>query len=320
MMSSVNLKEIYRSKLSPALLSLESQRKDVVKRILLSVAILLLGIVAFVVGQQSEYGFIPGVLIVIGAFVSFGFAFSKYNSYKQAFKNKVVRKVIESIDPDWNYHPEACISENEYVESGLFQRHWDRYNGDDLISGVIDKTDFRLSELHTQYKTVSVDSKGRRSEHWHTIFKGLFAHADFNKEIRGETFVLPDIAERMFGKWGQKLQKFSPRGELVKLENIEFEKYFVVYSHDQNEARYILTPKIMEAIVHIRQQFDTEIYLSFVGTRVYVAMSFSQDLFEPRLFRSGVRYSDIEQMYYQFNTISVIVNEMNLNTRIWTKE
>ncbi|MFV0593475.1 MAG: DUF3137 domain-containing protein [Draconibacterium sp.] len=319
-MSSANLKEIYHSKLSPALLSLESQRKTVVKRILLSTAIFLLGVLSFVVGQGNTYGIISGLAMVIGAVVSFGFAMGKYNTYKQAFKNKVVWKVIESTNPDWHYNPEACISQNEYVESGLFNQRWDRYNGDDLISGVIDKTDFRLSELHTQYKTVSTDSKGRRSEHWHTIFKGLFAHADFNKEIRGETFVLPDVAERMFGKWGQKLQKFSPRGQLVKLENPEFERYFVVYSDDQNEARYILTPKIMEAIVHIRKQFNTELFLSFVGSRVYVAMSFSQDLFEPRLFRSGLRFSDIEQMYYQFNTISVIINEMNLNTRIWTKE
>ena len=320
MKSADSLKDIYHSKLSPALQSLESTRKEVVKRFLLSVLILLLGAASFILGQGNSWAFVIGLAIAILAFASFWSAIRKHDSYKQAFKNNVVRKIIECIDPDWQYQPESCISTTEYVESGLFPRRWDRYNGDDLISGVIDKTDFRLSELHTQYKTVSVDSKGRRSEQWYTIFKGLFVHADFNKEIKGETFVLPDLAERLFGKWGQKLQRDASRGQLIKLENNEFEKYFVVYSDDQVEARYILTPKIMEAILNIRKRFNTEIYLSFVGTRVYVAMSFTRDLFEPRLYRSGVRYSDIEQMYYQFNTISVIINEMNLNTRIWTKE
>jgi hypothetical protein len=319
MESSAFLEELYHSKLNPELTALESERKRIVTRILFSVFILLVGFLLFISGQGNSIAFAIGLVIVITSFVFFGIAISKYNGYKRDFKNNIVRKIIESIDSGWVYSPEACIGQDEYVQSGLFRKSWDRYNGDDLISGVIDKTDFRLSELHTQYKTVTHDSKGRRTEQWHTIFKGLFAHADFNKEIKEETYVLPDLAERIFGKWGQKLQKFNSRGELVKLENPEFEKYFVVYSGDQIEARYILTPVMMEAIVNIRKHFNKEIFISFIGSRVFIAMSFSKDLFEPRLFSSGVRYADIEQMYYQLNTISVIINEMNLNTRIWTK-
>lgn len=319
MLSSDSIKEIYHSKLAPGLTSLESKRKGIVNRILISVLILLVGFLFFILAQGNDFAFIIGLVIVISSFVSFGFAISKYKGYKKDFKYNIVSKIIECIDPDWKYDPELCISEHEYVQSRLFTKAWDRYSGDDLIHGVIDKTDFRLSELHTEYRTVTVDNKGRRSEHWHTIFKGLFAHADFNKNINGKTVVLPDVAERLFGKWGQKLQRNSSKGQLVKLENMEFEKYFVVYSDDQIEARYILTPVMMEAIVNIRKQFNKEIYVSFIGSRVYIAMSFSKDLFEPRLFRSGVRFVDIEQMYYQLNTISVIINEMNLNTRIWTK-
>lgn len=319
MNSSPRLSEVYQTQLSPILLALESDRKAVVKQIVLSTAILSAGILLFFIGRGTLWSIIAAIVLVIGAFISFSTASGQYNRYKQAFKNNIVPKIIECINPNWEYSSTGCISQAEYFQSRIFNQRCDRFKGDDLITGIIDKTDFRMSELHTQYKTVTVDNKGRRSEQWHTIFKGLFVHADFNKEIASETFVLPDTAERIFGKWGQKLQGFDHRGQLVKLENPEFENYFVVYSGNQTEARYILTPRMMEAMVNIRKQFDTEMSLSFVGTRVYFALPFSQDLFEPRLFSSGVRFADIEQMYYQFNAISVIINEMNLNTRIWTK-
>ena len=120
----------------------------------------------------------------------------------------------------------------------------------------------------------------------------------------------------MFGK---KLQA-STKGRLVKLENPEFEKLFAVFSTDQIEARYILTPAIMEAMVRIHKQYKRKMYLSFTGTRVYVAMSFNKNLFEPKIMGKGVNFNDVEFMFNLFVMNETIVHELNLNTRIWTKE
>ena len=49
---------------------------------------------------------------------------------------------------------------------------------------------------------------------------------------------------------GQKLQSFTTafsKRQLIKLEDPEFEKLFAVYGDDQIEARYILTPALMQA-------------------------------------------------------------------------
>ena len=94
----------------------------------------------------------------------------------------------------------------------------------------------------------------------------------------------------------------------------------MVYSSDQVEARYILTPSIMEAMVNLYRRFDGEIYFSFVGSRVYFANSFNVALFEPNIFRSGVNYSDVKEMFDLFGMTSVLIQELNLNTRIWTKK
>jgi hypothetical protein len=322
MKSAEELKVLYESQLKPVLESLESQRVVLKRQVIWIIVVFVATLIIFFIGDN------PGLnllfyLIPVGLIV-FGYLIYKtvgpYKVYKKEFKEKVVREIIKLIHPDWSYNPEGMISKAEYRSSKLFTSRVDRYRGDDLVTGVIDKTDFKLSELHTEEKRETRDSKGRKSTHWHTIFKGLFGHADFNKEIAGETLVLPDTAERMFGSLGTKFQKMSSRGKLIKMENVEFEKLYVVYGSDQVEARYVLTPTMMEAMINIVEKYKKIVYFSFIGSRVYFAISFKKNLFEPRVFGSGVRFDDLEEMNEQFRIIQTIINELNLNTRIWTKE
>ena len=317
MKSTEELRELYESQLKPALEAIEGQRKS----ILIKYAISIIGAlgafaVAFFFSEKYIFVFYLSIAAILGLGAYMFFVVTKEKkAYREMYKQNVVKQIVHLINPDWNYDPNGRISSSNYRNSELFNRSWDKYEGDDLVSGAIDKTDFRFSELHTQYKTITTDSDGNREEEWHTIFKGLFAHADFNKEIKGRTFVLPERASKQIKEVGS-----TGRTKLVKLENPEFEKIFKVFSTDQIESRYILTPTMMESIVNIHKKYKKRVYFSFIGSRVYVAMSFNKDLFEPRILKSGVRFEDMEQMNDNFSLIQVIINEMNLNTRIWTKD
>jgi hypothetical protein len=320
MKSIEELKELYESQLKPSLQSLESQRKKLMfKHIFYIVGIALSFLLGFLLNGRSQIIFFASVAGVITFIVLLVMLKKNKNLYRNEFKLKVVKEIVHLIDPDWNYQPDGRISESSYRASELFPSQYDRYKGDDLVTGIIEKTDFRFSELHTEYETESTDSEGDKKTEWHTIFKGIFGHADFNKEIQGKTIVVPDSAERLFGRFGNKLQKMSGRGKLIKLENTEFEKKFAVYGSDQIESRYVMTPAMMEAMLNIRNNFSKNAYFSFIGSRVYFAMGFNKDLFEPRIFKSGVRFEDMQQMNEQFRIIQIIVKELNLNTRIWTK-
>jgi hypothetical protein len=317
------INELFQTQLKDRLKGLEKLRISVIfMTILLIIAIIVFFAIGYIIAEQNNMTFFyiwVGISIIsagtIGYFIS-----KKKKAYRHQYKTTVVTEIIRLIDPTWEYHYDQCISPADYHQSELFRPECDRYTGDDLVHGNIDKTDFMFSELHTQYKTYTTDSQGRRQEKWVTIFKGIFIHADFNKFINGKTFVQPDKAERLLGKLGQMFQKISTKGELIKLENPEFEKMFVVHGSDQIESRYILTPTMMEAMVAIQKKYSRPISYSFIGSRVYCAMSFTKGLFEPRMMRSGVKLSDIEEMHDLFKIIEVIIKEMNLNTRIWTKE
>jgi len=166
----------------------------------------------------------------------------------------VIREIIKFIDSSLSYSPTDKISQSEFVKCGIFRTGIDRYRGDNFVKGTIESTQMEFSEVHAEYKT-TVDSKRRRRTHWQKIFKGHLFSADFNKEFNVKTYVLTDTAEKMFGFIGTKLQKMNKaRGELVKLENPEFESEFVVYSDDQVESRYILSPSLMERILLFKKQ------------------------------------------------------------------
>lgn len=319
MKTTEELKQLFESDLKPALTAIEGQRKNIL-------AVFIVCIIG-VLGSFAAAFFLAEYAIVfyLAIFSIIGFGYYWFSSmpklkkeYRAIYKQDVVRAIVSMINPDWIYDPVGRISSNDYRKSQLFITPLDKYEGDDLVKGNIEKTDFEFSELHTRYKTYSTDNDGNKEEKWHTVFKGLFAHADFNKEINGRTFVLPERALKDFNKHGMK-GDFG-KTKIVKLENPEFEKIFKVFSTDQIESRYILTPSMMEAMVEIYKKYDKKVYFSFIGSRVYIAMNFSKDLFEPRILKSGVRFDDMLQMNDNFRLIQVIIREMNLNTRIWTKD
>jgi hypothetical protein len=106
----------------------------------------------------------------------------------------------------------------------------------------------------------------------------------------------------------------------VKLEDPEFEREFVVYSSDQVEARYILSTSLMKRIVDFRRSCDKKLHLSFINSQVNVAISFKRNLFEPKLFSTLLDFGPIQEYFEDLCLAVGIVEDLNLNMRIWTKE
>ncbi len=147
--------------------------------------------------------------------------------------------------------------------------------------------------------------------------------ADFNKELRGRTLVLPDVAEKHFGWLGQKLQAVEGvfRGaERVQLEDPRFENEFVVYADSQVESRYVLTPRLMERLVEFKQKAGRPTYYSFAGANVSIAIETRRDMFEMGVTHTFVDRERLLESLHDLEFAVGIVKDLDLNTRIWTKE
>ena len=315
MSTHAGFKEFYDVKLLPELKILDKERKQVDRRVLL---IGLIGLILIViVGRfRGSATFYFQILIGVFALIVISIASRKY---RLNFKNKIVLKIAAFVDENLVYSPEGFVSRDEFSNSAIFQKSCNNFTGEDHFKGKIGKTAIEFSEVVARHESTSGTGSNKKKQYT-TIFKGVFFVADFNKHFAGYTLVLPDTAEKILGKFGQNLQAFSSRGELIKLEDPEFEKEFCVYASDQVEARYILSPSLMQRIVEFKRKWDTKVYLSFRDSKVYIAIKMDKNLFETRLFKSIVDYNFIEENIRFLVLLTGIVEDLNLNTRIWSKD
>ena len=141
------------------------------------------------------------------------------------------------------------------------------------------------------------------------IFRGFFFIADFNKNFQGQTVVFRN-------SWF----KLNLGKQRVKLENPNFEKQFDVFSTDQVEARYILTPNLMERLLELDSRFPGKITVSFRDSSVIIAIPDQTNHFETNIWECQLNTDKLKREFGTLVNLFQIIHDLNLNLRIWTKD
>lgn len=315
------VESLYDTKLKPRLEGLEGHRKLLKGYIIKGLA--SVG-VPFLLWQFSDvFGYFFSLseatqvilnvvlfMAIIGGAVfgvwKFGLAgVTAYANYKMKFKQEVVAEVFRIVCPSGKYEPQHGIAKDTFIGCGIFEDRGD-YHTDDRVRGKIGHTPFEAAEVKRQYTSGS----GKNSKTY-TVFHGLFFHLDFNKSLSGVTLVTPE------GAHGCQIGSRSGM-TLATLESPDFEKEFKVYTNNEVEARYILTPAMMEKLLSLRRAVEHPVFLGFRGNRAFLGVHYNRALFEPGIASTTAKASILE-MAEHFAMAEVVVNELDLNTRIWTK-
>lgn len=239
-------------------------------------------------------------------------------TYEREYKSRVIGGMTRSLEPGMEYHPEQGLPEHWFHSSGLYSgSDVDRYSCEDLFQGRIGKTSLWFSEIHAEDKRTRTDSKGRTQTYYVTIFKGLLFVADFHKHFRSDVIVTPDFAEATFGRLGRMFQKLG--GNLEQMESPEFEKAFVVRATDPVESRYVLTPDMQERMLALRGRLGNDVRFAFRSSHVHMTIPNRDDWFEPHIAQPAHDQSQMNAFLGQMAACFQIVEDLNLNTRIWTK-
>jgi len=300
----------FRTELLPELRGLERRRKEVWRR-LKRADVVILALVCLV---AAVYFRDPRPLIAPALYAVLRMAGPLAN-LRRDFKREIVGRVIRFCDPSLEYRPSMGMPPDVVRASALFENEYSEQTGEDYVEGCLGATKFRFSELTLSHKD------GGNTRQSRTVFCGLFFVADFNKSFHGRTILLPDRAERMLGTFGRALQQLSKAGggRAIELEDSEFERYFVVYTTDEVEARYILSPSLMQRIVRFRESSGAKLRIAFVNECVYVAVPLAENLFEPRGGASFVNEEAVRGWIDQLQFVMGIVEDLDLGTRIWSK-
>jgi len=311
--------------LNPAIESviaeLEIQRKKIASTQIKGWGLIVLGAACFIIGcilSAIIVAILGFAIFIPGAILLYRIG-DDTKIYKNRFKQEVVGAALKSVDQSLTFEPHNGISELEFVNSQLFSTTPDRYHTEDLISGKHEKTSFCFAEVHAEYKTETRTKSGRQV-HWHDILKGIIFIADFNKNFNGTTVVRPKDFGSSLGAWFSKNVYAFGDKDVVELENDYFNKNFVTHSTDQVEARYILTPAMMEKISALNDKSAYCVSLSFINSSVYIAFPLDSNYFEPPVFKTLLKPNLLDEDMNVLNFMFGIIKELDLNTRIWTKQ
>ena len=264
--------------------------------------------------------------------------------YKRDTKKMVMPKIMAFFKHLTYKWENGGISANVIRESDLFEG-MEKVYYDDTFQGSHKGTKFQLGE---QRVTTYVQTKNGRREV--TMFKGIFLLFELGKKFNGQTVVNDKKGQGLtyflsflggalflwlvvmnikaffadgFVNWNFLIWAivvvgtflygfFKNKYKKVYLEDVVFAKNWKVKATDQVEARYVLTPALMERMLKIKKMFyGNSIHFAFFNNKVLIAVGTNKDMFETTsLFASAFEYRRVREVIVQFYNIFAVIDEM----------
>lgn len=265
---------IYQDELRPALQAKEAERqvaaKNSVRWSWVGALVALLGVIfGFFVFRVPQLAIVAGII----GFAVHGAGRGPLNEVRKRAKAMIVNPVADQFKMDFDPEPGVQESIVDMRGAGLVP-DWDRSEFEDRLTGDRNGVDFEFFEAHLEERRRTTDAKGRTRTRWVTVFQGQCLRFRFHKNFHGQTLVLRDagILNRFLGRRGM---------DRIALESKQFEDAFEVFGTDQVEARYLLTPDLMQRLIELEKVFrGGKLRCSFQNNELLIALE-GGDLFEP---------------------------------------
>lgn len=250
--------------------------------------------------SQGILGFDTSSIFIIGIilFWILQFAMVRGLMWLNRSEDRIMARFICDSFPDAVYSPHSSVNSRFITDSRLFDvsatnatlPYATTYGRVDFPRGDLSvtvadigvtsekaaKMMYRIPIVNyfaTLYRTVAKPIFGSRIDSSMHSFRGMFGHIKSRLDCKGAVILLPDHLEENIGHLAYTIQTIANKqgARLVKLEDPEFEKLFVVYADNEIEARKVLTPAMMRRLTSLRKDFGGDLTLSFSSHRIYFA-------------------------------------------------
>ena len=270
----MGFERIYEQEIRPNLIAREAERVAAAAKAVqarwIGGAVIAAGAGLGLVVLQTPYVAVVAGLAGIGLM-----AWGNMDISRRAGEAKllIIEPIARQLELAFTPKPGTCDTIYRHKEVGVVPG-WDRSSFEDLVTGKRGEVDFELFEAHLEEKRTTTDSKGRTRTTWVTVFRGQCLKLDFHKRFFGRTLVTRDAG--FFNRFGggNGMQR-------AMLEDPVFEKIFEVYTTDQVESRYLLTPDFMQKLVDLETVFKGgKLKAAFDGGEMLITVQ-GGNLFEP---------------------------------------
>ena len=147
--------------------------------------------------------------------------------------------------------------------------------------------------------------------HRSTGFRGVMIEFDMNKNFEGHTFILDNTKD------GKAINVNKSEYSEVKLEDIEFEKDYTVWSNNQIEARYLLTTTFIERLKNLKTSFKAQYTrVSFKNNKIVIAIHTGRDMFKMAKAFSKTGKETFIELFKEIASVLDIIEQLKLNKKI----
>lgn len=198
---------------------------------------------------------------------------SAYNRFDQAFKTRYVLPLIETQTgfSDIHYVPKAGFDWDEIRNAAVVACGDKRYfESEDLLMGNYEGVPFKFSDVTTK-RMVHRNKKNRIEE----IFSGqVLGFKQYGlKESDGHLQIFQKEFLSNIKGWTAEHK--------IETDNALFNKKFQIFSADEHNAYYILTPQVMEKIITFSEAIGEQIAIAFRGGYMFIAICRVRSMFNP---------------------------------------
>lgn len=295
----------YNQTIHPELMRLDRQRRRLLRLIFFSSLVLI----ALLIFELYLNILLVTLTLMIPITIYIYMLVRQVKQFRLDFKPKVVNLILDFMKESINfrrmtYAPDKYIPIQMFMASRIFGVNPAVYEGEDYIEGRVDEVEFQLSELN-------VKEFSRVRNRLNYVFRGVFLHAELKTPLNGTVIILP----RKFRQYLIRTIKYI---NLSKAEDVDgfiksnaFRETFLTYATSNIKIGEVLPVYMQDVFTNYVERTGKEIYLSFNGKHLYIAITNPKDILEPHLFQSNVSFDLIREFFEDIQMIVNLVEEFD---------
>ncbi len=199
-------------------------------------------------------GFVAGAaLFSLGKYKNINLKDEYRHIYKDSLVNSVLAKYFKDFDySDWR----NGLDQVEVMKTGLV-KIGEVFSSEDLLTGTYNGVAFRQSDVKTLNLKTSRDEQ---------VIDYKFTGRVIQFDMAGKKAFTVKALSTGFSSYMEQTNNS------IQLENVEFNQKFKVFSLDEHDIFYVLTPTVMEKLLELQKNYGC-IGVKFTQEALYVAVS-----------------------------------------------
>ncbi len=291
----------YNHTIHPELVRQERKRVRLLWLLFISIFVLT-GIIIF---EFYVNIFFITLFMMIPLSLYIAFLFYQIRKFVIGFKPRIINLILDFIALDkFEYFPKRTFPKKDFMASRIFSSDAPSYQGEDFIQGRIGEVEFEMGELN-----VREFSQVRSRLNY--VFRGVMLKAKFEERLKGKIYILPEEFKQYLTR---SIKLFTRDGAVpIELENELFEQLFMVYATSGSPVYQLLSSDVQEMLVNARREIGKEIYISFIDSNIYIAVTEDRDLLEPYIFQSNVSFELVREFYEDLLLLFSIIEDFDVH-------